>query len=183
MKSVTFFIAILLSLSASVLQAQKIPVERTLTVSLYAGKEYSFSREKIIRLIDSIESEVNMMSEIQTENGGLKYTLHFKTNEKGFATVEKNLSDYGFVSSRDLKTIVLNYADTVAIHNRLSFLFSQKQHIEKGLDGLEKMSVQYYDMWKQLTIMEEEIFKQKEKLALYYSRQKYRNQVVLELIN
>ena len=78
---------------------------------------------------------------------------------------------------------MLNYADTVAIHNRLAFLFSQKKHIENGLNGLDKMSAQYYDMWKQLTTVEEEIFKQKEQLALYYSREKYRNQIIIELIN
>ena len=97
--------------------------------------------------------------------------------------MEKKLTVLGFISSRDLKTRVLNYADTVAIHNRLAFLFSQKKHIENGLNGLDKMSAQYYDMWKQLTTVEEEIFKQKEQLALYYSREKYRNQIIIELIN
>ena len=183
MKTCTFFIVIFLSLQTLCLQAQKIPVERTLTVSLYAGKDYSASREKISSLLDSIESEVSMMSEVQTENGGLKYTLQFKTNEKGFASVEKKLSELGFVSSRDLKTRMLNYADTVAIHNRLAFLLSQKQHIETGLNGQEKMSAQYYDMWKQLTTVEEEIYKQKEQLAVYYNREKYKNRVVLEVIN
>lgn len=138
--------------------AQEIQVIRTLEIELFTEHSFEESKKKLMKLIDSTQSSINMLLEEQAARGTKQLTVKLLVNNRNFEAIEKSLGNFGYVKSKQLLSEDFAYKFSIGyLRSEIDKLKLKKKKYEVEMESLDKNNINYFKFKHEIIDLEQKI--------------------------